>query len=154
MKRPHEPLHENPDRPTVKSAKIAVQRKPRRLNRRDARCADAIPMTVPSPRPKRYPTVEDCTWCGGGKCRNLVCRYSLLAERPRIAEWAPEDLEELVAALPSTCCLDLAALGPMLLDEVVAFLGLARPQVEQLELAATRKLARLRELRRAHWDGH
>lgn len=102
----------------------------------------------------RYPQVEECNWAAPGKCQNTTCRYSVLAERPRITQWDAEDVAELVSALPSTCALDLARLGPMLLDEIVAFLGLPRPQIEQIELSATRKLGRLRELRRAHWDGH
>lgn len=102
----------------------------------------------------RYPNVEECTWAASGKCRNLTCRYSLLAERPKITLWDAEDLAELITALPSTCALDLAGLGPLLLEEIVAFTGLPRPQIEQIEISATRKLARLRELRRAHWDGH
>jgi hypothetical protein len=111
-------------------------------------------MSSPAPRLPRYPEVQACTWTEAGKCRHDNCRYSLLADRPRIKDWEPEDLGELIAALPSTCTLDMASLGPMLLDEIATFMGLPRPQVEQLELSATRKLARLRELRRAHWDGH
>ena len=111
-------------------------------------------MSNPGQRLPRFSQVGDCTWSDPGKCRSSGCRFSLLDDRPRIQDWAPEDLDELCCALPSTCALELASLGPMLLDEIATFLGLGRPQVEQIELQATRKLARLRELRRAHWDGH
>jgi len=98
--------------------------------------------------------MEDCTWSGPGKCRFPQCRYSLLAERPRVENWDANDVQELIAAMPSTCALEVASLGPMLLDEIVMYLGMPRYQVEQLELRATRKLSQLRELRRAHWDGY
>lgn len=118
------------------------------------RLSEGFAMSIAPPQANRYPEVEDCTWSTPGKCRCVDCRYNLLADRPRIRDWAPEDVDELVATLPSTCSLDLASLGPLLFDEIVAYMGLPRPQVEQLELSAARKLGRMRELRRAHWDGH
>jgi len=111
-------------------------------------------MALPRLPHPRYPEVPECSWRCGGKCPEGKCRFSLLADRPRIADWNAEDRAALVAVLPTTCALDLASLGPMLLDEIATYLGLTRPQVEQLELSATRKLARHRELRRVHWDGH
>lgn len=96
----------------------------------------------------------DCAWSDPGKCRLGNCRYSLLNDRPHLADWDPPDVEELIAVLPSTCALDLASLGPMLLDEIATVLGLPRPLVETIELQATRKLGRIKDLRRAHWDGH
>jgi hypothetical protein len=111
-------------------------------------------MSTPAPQLPRYPEVQDCSWTAAGKCRARECRFSLLADRPRLTEWDPEDLDALILAMPSTCALDFASSGPMLLDEIATFMGLPRPQIEQLELSSTRKLARLRELRRAHWDGH
>jgi hypothetical protein len=111
-------------------------------------------MFNPGSRPPRFPQVGNCTWSDPDKCRASSCRFSVLSDRPRIQDWAPEDLDELVFALPSTCALELASLGPMLLDEIATVLGLARPRIEQIELQATRKLARLRALRRAHWDGY
>lgn len=98
--------------------------------------------------------MEDCAWSDPGKCRLRTCRYSLLSDRPRIEHWDPQDVEELIGVLPSTCALDLASLGPMLLDEISTLLGLPRSQVELLELQATRKLGRIKDLRRTHWDGH
>jgi hypothetical protein len=100
----------------------------------------------------RYPNAPACSWSDGGKCRNCDCRYSLLAERPRIREWAREDLEELIDAMPATCALDLASQGPMLLDEIATLLGIPRSFVEQFEAQGLRKLARDRDVRRAHWD--
>ncbi len=105
------------------------------------------------PTPRRFPGVHDCTWAGDhGKCRSLECRHSLLTERPRIHDWDPEDFDELVAAMPSTCSLDLANLGGLLLDEVAFLVGLPRARVEQLLEFALRRLARDRDVRRAHWD--
>jgi hypothetical protein len=101
----------------------------------------------------RYQEMDECTWHGAGKCRHMHCRYSLLGDRPRIAEWNADDFDELVDALPATCALDLAELGGMRLEEVAMVTGLARPRVEQLEIAALRKLAKSREIRKARWDG-
>ena len=117
------------------------------------RRAFASRMTLQSHLSNRYPEVQECSWTGSDKCRCHSCRYSLIAERPRINDWCQEDVEELANALPSTCALDMAALGPLLLEEISAYLGLTRPQVEQLEVSGTRKLARMRELRKANWDG-
>jgi hypothetical protein len=100
----------------------------------------------------RYPDVPECSWGEPGKCQNCSCRYSLLAERPRIHEWSREDVLELIEAMPSTCVLDLANQGPMLLDEVATYLGIPRGFVEQFETLGLRKLARVRDLRKAHWD--
>lgn len=104
-------------------------------------------------RVSRYSEVEECTWHGAGKCLHAQCRYSLLQDRPHIAEWDAEDFAELVEALPSTCALDLADLGGMRLEEVAMVMGLPRPRVEQMEIAALRKLAKSREIRKARWDG-
>jgi DNA-directed RNA polymerase specialized sigma24 family protein len=104
-------------------------------------------------RVPRYSEVEECTWRGAGKCLHAQCRYSLLQDRPHIAEWDAEDFAELVEALPSTCALDLADLGGMRLEEVAMVMGLPRPRVEQMEIAALRKLAKSREIRKARWDG-
>lgn len=104
-------------------------------------------------RTPRYGEVSECTWQGAGKCLHLHCRYSLLQERPHIEDWNPEDFDELVDALPSTCALDLADLGGMRLEEVAMVMGLPRPRVEQMEIAALRKLAKSREIRKARWDG-
>lgn len=106
-----------------------------------------------SPRRKRYPEVSECTWHGRGKCVNLLCRYSLLSERPHIASWDADDFRELVDAMPSTCTLDLAELGGMRLDEVAIVMGMPRPRVEHLEISALRQLAKSRELRKVRWDG-
>lgn len=112
-------------------------------------------MAPPSETDKntRYSEVEDCTWKGAGKCEHLHCRYSLLQERPHIEQWDREDFDDLVAALPSTCALDLADLGGLRLEEVAMVMGLARPRIEQLETLALRKLAKSREIRKARWDG-
>jgi len=59
----------------------------------------------------------------------------------------------LIELLPSTCALDYAGYGGMLLEEVSAYLGLTRARVEQIEISALRKLARTKEIRRARWDG-
>ena len=106
------------------------------------------------PRQKRYPEVVECTWYGQGKCVSAECRYSLLQERPQVASWDTDDFLELVDALPSTCTLDLAARGGMRLEEVAMVMGLPRPRVEQYEIAALRKLAKSRDLRKIRWDGH
>jgi hypothetical protein len=111
-------------------------------------------MSSPAPRLPRYPDLQDCTFADLGKCRVQTCRFSLLADRPRIKDWDPEDLEDLTQALPSTCSIEMASLGPMLLDEIATLMGLPRPVIEQLETSAARKLRRMRDLRRAHWDGH
>src|SRR3990172_9184186 len=95
----------------------------------------------------RYSDVRECTWHGVGKCLHVQCRYSLLQERPHIAEWSKDDFCELVDALPSTCALDLAGLGGMRLEEVAMVMGLPRPRVEQMEIVALRKLAKSREIR-------
>lgn len=100
----------------------------------------------------RYPDIPDCSWNEQGKCRECGCRYSLLADRPRIDEWSTEDVLELIDAMPATCVLDLAAQGPMTLNEIATYLGMPRMFVEQVEEQARRKLARIRDLRRAHWD--
>jgi DNA-directed RNA polymerase specialized sigma24 family protein len=104
-------------------------------------------------RQTRYYEVQDCTWRDEGQCVHSHCRYSLLQDRPHISEWNEQDLRELVEALPSTCALDLAELGGMRLEEVAVVMGLPRPRVEQLEIAALRKLAKSREVRKARWDG-
>jgi hypothetical protein len=101
----------------------------------------------------RYPEVAECTWENEGKCEHVHCRYSLLHERPHVNQWEASDFFDLVDALPSTCALDLADLGGMRLDEVAVVMGLPRPQIEQLEVSALRKLARSREIRKARWDG-
>ena len=101
----------------------------------------------------RFSEVPECTWNGVGKCRHAQCRYSLLQDRPHMAEWSEDDFIELVDALPSTCALDLADLGGMRLEEVAMVMGLPRPRVEQMEIAALRKLAKSREIRKARWDG-
>jgi hypothetical protein len=98
--------------------------------------------------------VEECSWTADGKCSRVECRFSLLAERPRIEEWDPLDVTDLVDALPTTCALDLANQGPMLIEEVATYLGLPRPLVEQAEILGMRKLTRSRDLRKTHWDGH
>ncbi len=100
----------------------------------------------------RYPDEPECSWGEPDKCQDIHCRYSLLAERPRIHEWSREDVLELIDAMPATCVLDLANQGPLLLDEVATFLGMPRAFVEQFEKLALRKLARVRDLRKAHWD--
>ncbi|MGC4063605.1 MAG: hypothetical protein QM784_02950 [Polyangiaceae bacterium] len=102
----------------------------------------------------RFPDVQECSWVDTGKCQDCTCRYSLLAERPRITEWASEDVAELVDALPSTCALDLAAQGPMLLEEISAYLGLPRTLVEQTETLGLRRLSKQRDMRKSHWDGY
>lgn len=106
-----------------------------------------------STRTKRYSEMAECTWQGAGKCLHMHCRYSLLGDRPHIADWNEDDFNELVDALPSTCALDLAELGGMRLEEVAIVMGLPRPRVEQMELGALRKLAKSREIRKARWDG-
>jgi len=106
-----------------------------------------------TPNGTRYSEVEECTWRGAGKCVHVQCRYSLLQERPQVTEWDPDDFDELVEALPSTCALDLADLGGMRLEEVATVMGMARPRIEQLEILALRKLAKSREIRKARWDG-
>jgi DNA-directed RNA polymerase specialized sigma24 family protein len=106
-----------------------------------------------TPNGTRYGEVEDCTWKGAGKCLHVQCRYSLLQERPQITEWDPDDFDDLVAALPSTCALDLADLEGMRLEEVAMVMGMARQRIEQLEILALRKLAKSREIRKARWDG-
>jgi hypothetical protein len=111
-------------------------------------------MTSPATRLPRYPAIEECTWIASGKCRHAECRFSLLSDRPRIRDWDSEDFDELIEAMPSTCAISMASTGSMLLDEIATFIGLPRPQVEQIEAAATRKLARMRELRRVHWDSY
>lgn len=108
---------------------------------------------TPLPIKARYPEVDECTWRDQGKCVNIACRYSLLQERVHISEWEAEDFLELVDALPSTCSLDLADFGGMRLEEVAMVMSMPRPKVEQLELAALRKLAKSREIRKARWDG-
>jgi hypothetical protein len=100
----------------------------------------------------RYPDEPECSWSEPSKCQNCECRYSLLADRPRIREWAREDVLELIDAMPSTCALELGNQGPHLLDETAAYLGIPRALVEQFETLALRKLSRLRELRKANWD--
>ena len=105
------------------------------------------------PRKKRHPEVVQCTWGGPGKCVNVECRYTLLQERLHVASWDADDLLELVDALPSTCTLDMAEHGGMRLEEVAMVTGLPRPRVEQYEIAALRKLAKCRELRKVRWDG-
>jgi hypothetical protein len=106
------------------------------------------------PPQNRYPEVVECMWHGRGKCVNVECRYSLLQERPEVASWDSDDFLELVDALPSTCTLDLANHGGMRLEEVAMVMGLPRPRVEQFEIAALRKLAKSRDLRKIRWDGH
>lgn len=100
----------------------------------------------------RYPEEPACSWSGKGKCQNCDCRFSLLADRPRIREWEREDFLDLIDAMPSTCALELAAHGPLLLEEVAVLLGIPRAMVEQFEALAFRKLARSRDMRKAHWD--
>ncbi len=100
----------------------------------------------------RYPDETVCTWSESGKCQDCTCRYSLLAERSRIDEWSREDVLELIDAMPTTCALELADQGPMLLDEVATYLGMPRAHVEHLETLALKKLSRARDMRRAHWD--
>lgn len=100
----------------------------------------------------RYPDEPECSWSGSGKCQECSCRYSLLADRPRIHEWSQEDLLELVDALPSTCALELASHGPFRLEELTAYLGIPRSLLEQFEILALKKLARSREMRKARWD--
>ena len=102
----------------------------------------------------RYPDETACTWSESGKCQDCSCRHSLLADRPRIHEWSREDFLELVEAMPSTCALELASQGPHLLDEVATYLGIPKTLVEHFETLAFKKLARSRDLRRAHWDNH
>lgn len=111
-------------------------------------------MTNPAKRVHlpRYPEVTECSWGGQGKCEDCGCRYSMLAERPRIREWSREDFLELVDAMPATCVLDLASQGPMLLDEISTYLGMPKAFVEQFETLGLKKLARVRDMRRAHWD--
>ena len=111
-------------------------------------------MSLPALRvvPARYPNEPECDWGEGGKCQNRVCRYSLLADRPRIREWADEDVQELIDALPATCALELAAQGPHRLDEVAAYLGIPRALIEQFEVLGLKKLSRHRELREARWN--
>ncbi len=104
-------------------------------------------------RKTRYGEVPECTWRDAGKCLHMQCRYSLLQDRPHIAEWNENDFNELVDILPSTCALDLAGLGGMRLEEVAMVMGLPRPRVEQMEIAALRKLSKSREIRKARWDG-
>jgi hypothetical protein len=101
----------------------------------------------------RYPDVLECSWTDGGKCQHCDCRFSLLSDRPRIREWAKEDVRELAEAMPSTCALDLARQGPMLLDEIAVFLGIPRTIVEHIEQQGLRKLTRSRDMRKTHWDG-
>lgn len=100
----------------------------------------------------RYPHESECDWSEAGKCQNCTCRYSLLSDRPRISEWAKEDIEELVEAMPTTCALEAAAQGPHRLEEVAAYLGIPRSLVEQFESLGLKKLTRSRDLRRSHWD--
>lgn len=122
----------------------------------DQRETEMIAPTVTSDHQRRlprYPKVEECSFVDAGKCDRPNCRYSLLAERHHFEQWAPEDQRELIELLPDTCALDYASYGGMLLDEVSAYLGLARARVEQVEISALRKLARTKELRRARWDG-
>ena len=104
-------------------------------------------------RSTRYGEVPECTWRGAGKCLHVHCRYSLLQDRPHINDWDGEDFDELVEVLPSTCALDLADLGGMRLEEVAMVMGMPRPRIEQMEIAALRKLAKSREIRKARWDG-
>jgi len=104
-------------------------------------------------RHTRYGEMSECTWRGAGKCLHVNCRYSLLQDRPHINDWDAEDFDELVEALPSTCALDLADLGGMRLEEVAMVMGMPRPRIEQIEIAALRKLAKSREIRKARWDG-
>jgi hypothetical protein len=40
------------------------------------------------------------------------------------------------------------------LDEVATYLGIPKTLVEHFETLAFKKLARSRDLRRAHWDTH
>jgi len=101
----------------------------------------------------RYPEVEECTFVDVGKCDCPNCRYSLLSERSQFQLWMLEDRLALIELLPSTCALDYAGYGGMLLEEVSAYLGLTRARVEQIEISALRKLARTKEIRRARWDG-
>jgi hypothetical protein len=100
----------------------------------------------------RYPDEPACSWEEPGKCQDSRCRFSLLADRPRIHEWSKEDVLELIDAMPSTCALDLANQGPLLLDEIATFLGIPRAFVEQFEKLGLKKLSRVRDLRKAHWD--
>lgn len=100
----------------------------------------------------RFPSEPECSWEGQGKCRDCSCRYSLLADRPRIREWAEEDVLELVDAMPATCALELANQGPMRLEEVATFLGIPRTLVEQFEMLGLKKLGRVKELRKVRWD--
>jgi hypothetical protein len=111
-------------------------------------------MSMPAVRVElpRYPDEPECCWGGQGKCEHCDCRYSLLADRPRIREWSREDLLLLVDAMPSTCALELAGQGPLLLDEIATYLGIPRAMVEQFETLGLRKLSRERGMRRAHWD--
>jgi hypothetical protein len=37
---------------------------------------------------------------------------------------------------------------------VATFLGMPRNLVEQIEVLSLRKLAKIRNLRKSHWDGH
>lgn len=101
----------------------------------------------------RYPEVPECSWTDGGKCQDCTCRFSLLADRPRIREWAREDVRELAEALPSTCSLDLARQGPMLLDEIAVYLGIPRAIVEHVEQQGLRRLTQNRDIRKTRWDG-
>jgi hypothetical protein len=100
----------------------------------------------------RYPDEPECSWSEQGKCQDCKCRYSLLADRPRIREWSREEFLELIDAMPSTCALELASQGALRLEEIAAYLGIPRTLVEQFEALALKKLARSRDMRRAHWD--
>jgi hypothetical protein len=100
----------------------------------------------------RYPEVEQCTWRSDDKCTTVSCRYNLISDRPRITDWAEEDLLALVDALPSTCALDFASRGAMRIEEVATLVGLPRLRLEQTEMSALRKLARSRALRKVRWD--
>lgn len=104
-------------------------------------------------KPARYPGVADCDWSGSTPCTHQGCRYSVLGERSRLPSWDEHDYQCLLRELPSTCALDLANLGGLSLEETAVYLGMSRARVEQIELSALRKLAKVRELRRANWDG-
>ena len=107
----------------------------------------------PPSRNVRYLEIADCTWESPGKCEHAHCRYSLLNERPHIAQWEAADFYDLVDALPATCALDLADLGGMRLEEVAVVMGLPKPKIEQIEVVAMRKLAMSRDIRKSRWDG-
>lgn len=76
-------------------------------------------------------------------CPYVSCRYHLLSEvRSSGSLHLPQgDVAEALDAAPETCALDVAAEGPLALDQVGALLNITAEAVRQVEVVALDKLA-------------